>query len=117
MAASKRTYTVKEVSEMLKDNTEFERAVYLETFRIPRGKVSTYGRIAKYIGRPRAYRAVANALHNNPIHPIVPCQRVVLSDGGFGGDPDHAAGRRQQLIEEGVPIKNGRVVLSDDILY
>jgi len=109
--------SAREVERRLKDNTEFERAVYLETFKIPRGKVSTYGRIARKIGRPKAYRAVANALHNNPMHPIVPCQRVVKADGGFGGRPDHAEGRRQQLVDEGVPIRDGKVVMSHDIVY
>ena len=109
--------SAEEVRRRLKDNTEFERAVYLETFKIPRGKVSTYGRIARRIGRPKAYRAVANALHNNPLHPIVPCQRVVKEDGGFGGRSDHAAGRRQQLIDEGVPMRDGKVVMSKDIIY
>lgn len=112
-----RPITAEEVADMLKDVTDFERAVYLETFKIPRGKVSTYGRIANRIGRPGAYRAVANALHNNPIHPIVPCQRVVKADGGFGGEPKGADGRRQQLIDEGVPMKDGKVMLSRSILH
>ncbi|HEX9909015.1 MAG TPA: MGMT family protein [Thermoplasmata archaeon] len=109
-------YSEKQVGEMLKDVTEFERAVYLATFRIPMGKVSTYGRIAAKIGKPKACRAVANALHNNPLHPIVPCQRVVQANGGFGGRQDHAEGRRKQLVDEGVPMKNGRIVMSDDIV-
>lgn len=114
--SSKASFTIGQVSDMLADCTEFERAVYLETFKIPKGKVSTYGRIAHRIGRPGASRAVANALHDNPLHPIVPCQRVVLSNGGFGGDPKRADGRRQQLIREGVPMKNGKVIMRKDIV-
>ena len=87
--------TEDDVRRFLRDWSEFERDVYLATFRIPEGKVSTYGRIAERIGRPRASRAVANALHNNPLFPVVPCHRVVKLDGGFGGEPRAAAGRRR----------------------
>lgn len=109
--------TERDVKEFLKDYSEFERAVYLTTYKIPRGKVSTYGRIARMTGRPKASRAVANALHNNPLFPIVPCHRVVQSDGGFGGEPRAAAGRRKHCEDEGVPTRNGKVVLTEDILF
>ncbi|MBK5132795.1 MGMT family protein, partial [Candidatus Bathyarchaeota archaeon] len=58
--------TEKEVIKALKHKTQFERDVLVATFRIPKGKVSTYKRVAKKIGKPKAYRAVANALHKNP---------------------------------------------------
>lgn len=109
--------TEKDVREFLKEYSDFERAVYLACFKIPKGKVSTYGRIAKVTGRPKASRAVANALHNNPLFPIVPCHRVVQSNGGFGGEPRAAAGRRRRCEEEGVPTRKGKVVITDDILF
>lgn len=109
--------TEKDVIEFLKDYSKFECAVYLATYKIPKGKVSTYGRIAKMTGRPKASRAVANALHNNPLFPIVPCHRVVQSNGGFGGEPRAAAGRRRNCEEEGAPIRKGKVVITDDILF
>ena len=107
----------RDVAEYLRDWPEFERDVYVATFRIPKGKVSTYSRIAKKINRPKAQRAVANALHKNPLYPVVPCHRVVRSDGGFGGERRAAAGRRRHVEREGVPTRNGRVILDDDILY
>lgn len=109
--------TESDVREFLRDWSEFERAVYLATYRIPYGKVCTYGRVASKIGKPGASRAVANALHNNPLYPVVPCWRVVKNDGGFGGEPKAAAGRREHVKSEGVPIIGGRVVMSKDILY
>lgn len=106
-----------DVAAFLADWSAFERAVYLATYDIPYGKVSTYGRVAKAIGRPRATRAVANALHNNPLYPIVPCWRVVKADGGFGGNAGAAAGRRARVESEGVPTKEGRVTLSGELLH
>jgi methylated-DNA-[protein]-cysteine S-methyltransferase len=109
--------TEEDVIHFLSDKTEFERKVLVTTFKIPKGKVSTYKRIAEKIGKPRAYRAVANALHKNPLHPVVPCHRVVRSDGLFGGEKKAAASRRSLVEQEGVPIKNYRVKISDEILF
>jgi methylated-DNA-[protein]-cysteine S-methyltransferase len=109
--------TEEDVIRFLKDKTEFERTVLTATFRIPKGKISTYKRIAAKVGKPNAYRAVANALHKNPLCPIVPCHRVVRSDGVFGG-PKIAAQSRMKLVEkEGVPIQHGRIRISDSLLY
>ena len=109
--------TEEDVRRFLSDKTEFEKKVLVATFKIPRGKVSTYKRIAEKVGKPHAYRAVANALHKNPLHPIVPCHRVVKSDGGFGGEKSAAASRMKLVEKEGVPIQNGNVKLSDNILF
>lgn len=97
--------------------TEFDGKVYAATFRIPKGKVSTYGRVAKMIGKPKAYRAVANSLHKNPLFPVVACHRVVKEDGSFGGDRTRAQGRCKHCEEEGVPIHNGKVKMSKDIVF
>jgi len=52
---------------------------------------------------------VANALHKNPLWPVVPCHRVVCSDGSFGGPKKAAADRRSTVAKEGIPIENGKV--------
>ena len=109
--------TEKDVIGALKHKTPFERDVLVVTFRIPKGKVSTYKRIAEKIGRPKAYRAVANALHKNPLWPVVPCHRVVSSDGSFGGPKKGADKRRNTVVKEGIPIENGKVKVSNEILY
>lgn len=105
-----------DVLNFLNNKTEFERAVLVATFRIPKGKISTYKKIAQKIGRPRAYRAVGNTLHKNPIAPTVPCHRVVRSDGGFGGDEEGAESRRNLLEKEGILIENGKVRMREKIL-
>ena len=109
--------TEEDVIRFLSNKTEFERKVLVATYRIPRGKVSTYKRIAEKIGKPKAYRAVANALHKNPLYPIVPCHRVVRSDGKFGGEKNAAASRRKDVEKEGLPIQNGTVKIRESNLY
>jgi len=109
--------TEKDVARYLESWSEFERAVYVATYRVPHGKVTTYQRIAETIGRPKATRAVANTLHNNPLYPIVPCWRVVRSDGGFGGEEKAASARRDHVMSEGVSIRDGKVILKDNVLY
>jgi O-6-methylguanine DNA methyltransferase len=68
----------------LRGSTEFEQAVWLKALEIPRGQVRPYGWIAAEIGRPKAVRAVGTALGHNPIPLIVPCHRVVRTDGFIG---------------------------------
>jgi len=118
--SSMRTESIKSEEDViaeLKDKTQFERDVLVETFKIPKGKISTYKRIAEKIGKPKAYRAVANALHKNPLSPVVPCHRVITSNGSFSGDKEGADCRRAMVENEGIPIENGKVKISIDILY
>ena len=109
--------TEKDLIAALKDRTAFERDVYVATYKIPKGKVSTYKRIAEKISKPKAYRAVANALHKNTLSPVVPCHRVVGSDGSFGGPKEGAEGRRSMVRKEGIPIEKDKVKLCKEILH
>ncbi len=65
--------------------TPFQRSVWEALQRIPYGATSTYGRIAAHVGRPKACRAVGMANHRNPIAIVIPCHRVVGSDGTLTG--------------------------------
>jgi methylated-DNA-[protein]-cysteine S-methyltransferase len=68
--------------------TEFQRLVWRQLEKIPFGKLVSYGQIAGVIGNPMAFRAVGNANGKNPIAIIIPCHRVIGSDGsltGYGG--------------------------------
>ena len=65
--------------------TEFQKEVWHAIHRIPYGKLSSYGLLAKDIGRPAAARAVGNAVGANPIGIVIPCHRVIWSNGGIGG--------------------------------
>ena len=92
---------------------DFYSRVWTETCNIPRGKVSTYGQVARSISSPKAARAVGTALAGNPLPLIVPCHRVVRADGalsGFGGGTAQAWIKRHLLEREGVAFDNrGRV--------
>jgi O-6-methylguanine DNA methyltransferase len=87
----------------LRGHTDFERDVWLKALEIPHGEVRPYGWIAGEIGRPRAVRAVGTALGHNPVPLIVPCHRVVRTDGTIGqyslGGP---ANKRTILRSEGL---------------
>jgi O-6-methylguanine DNA methyltransferase len=89
----------------LRGVSDFERAVLLKALEIPRGEVRPYAWIAREIGRPKAVRAVGNALAENPIPLLIPCHRVVNSDGRLGrysmGGPE---AKRTVLAAEGVAL-------------
>lgn len=89
----------------------FFETVYALVKQIPRGKVASYGQIARAAGNPRASRAVGYALHVNPEPGVIPCHRVVNREGrlapafAFGGPEIQA----QLLRAEGVFSEDGRV--------
>jgi len=86
----------------LRGHSPFEQAVWLKALQIPRGEVRPYGWIACEIGHPAAVRAVGTALGKNPIPLLIPCHRVVRTDGHIGqyslGGPDN---KRTLLAWEG----------------
>ena len=89
----------------------FQQAVLRSTWKIPRGGIDTYGRLAEQLGKPGAARAVGNALADNPFPLLIPCHRVVRAGGqlgGFGGGP---VLKRALLALEGVEVDSAdRVV-------
>ena len=69
----------------MKKPTDFQRLVWREIEKIPYGETRSYRDIAISIGRPKSYRAVANACGKNPLPIIRPCHRVICSNGEIGG--------------------------------
>lgn len=88
------------------DGTPFQKEVWHALCRIPKGKTVTYAQLAKMIGKPRAVRAVASAVGKNPLAPMVPCHRVIRSDGGLGGYSGKGGvkAKRALLKKEGVEL-------------
>jgi methylated-DNA-[protein]-cysteine S-methyltransferase len=86
--------------------TILQKKVWNALCRIPRGKVVTYKELAKIVGVPKAIRAVASAVGKNPLAPMVPCHRVIRSDGSLGGYSGKGGikTKLQLLLKEGVKI-------------
>lgn len=77
--------------------TDFERAVWLTLREIPYGETRTYKWLAERIGKPGAVRAVGRALSKNPIPIVLPCHRVIESDGSIGGYSSGVEKKRRLL--------------------
>jgi O-6-methylguanine DNA methyltransferase len=97
-------------SGQLKPGMSFNEKVWAVTAQVPKGKVVTYGDIARKLNCT-AFPAVGNALNKNPFAPMVPCHRVVGADGSLTGFAGGLEKKRKLLLEEGVPLKNGKVDL------
>ncbi len=98
----------------MRNESPLSEAVYRLVSRIPKGKVSTYGIIAKQLKVPKASRAIGSILGANPHPVVVPCHRVVMSDGQMGGYGGRAGvGRKIALLrKEGVGVSDGRIDLA-----
>ena len=95
----------------------FQQKVLHAEHRIPRGRVSTYQRIAMYIGNPKGARAVGNALANNPFPIIIPCHRAIRSDGTLGGYQGGLEMKRVLLEMEGIDFHDTRRIATKDFFY
>lgn len=99
----------------------FDEKVWKLMERIPKGRVTTYGLIARKLNT-HAYRAVGNACRKNPYAPRVPCHRVIRSDGTIGGFAGKTSGKTVKekislLKKEGVEIKDRKIVHFQKILF
>lgn len=97
--------------------SDFKQKVYEVCRQIPKGKVATYGQLARLAGSPKAARAVGMAMRTNPDVPATPCHRIVASDGSLTG---YSAGagiftKKIMLEEEGVKFKGERVDLEKSL--
>jgi methylated-DNA-[protein]-cysteine S-methyltransferase len=84
--------------------------VYKELLKIPKGKVTTYGELAKAVGLKNGQRAIGRIMNKNPFPVIVPCHRVILSSGKVGGYAWGAKIKTNMLSQEGVKIKQGKIL-------
>ena len=81
----------------LSEYSPFAQKVLRTARRIPRGKTVSYARLAKMAGFPKAVRAVATVMRKNPFPIIIPCHRVIRSDGSIGGFMGKLKGREVEL--------------------
>jgi O-6-methylguanine DNA methyltransferase len=82
--------------------TQFQRKVWRKVKEIPYGELRSYKWVARSIGSAHASRAVGNAVGRNPVAPIVPCHRVICSDGSLGGYTSGIAIKKRLLNLEGI---------------
>lgn len=97
--------------------TKFQHSVLDVIKEIPAGKLATYQTVAYAIGKPGAVRAVGNALNSNPQIGIIPCHRVVKSDGQIGG---YRLGVKQKihlLTEEGIEVIDNKIANFKNYLH
>jgi methylated-DNA-[protein]-cysteine S-methyltransferase len=97
--------------------SEFQQRVLLAEREIPRGWVSSYGRIAGSLGVPGGARAVGNALARNPFPVVIPCHRAILADGRLGGYQGGPKMKRALLEMEGVEVSPAGKALTDRFYY
>jgi methylated-DNA-[protein]-cysteine S-methyltransferase len=95
----------------------FQQQVLRAEHGIPRGKVSTYQRIAGHLGNPQSARAVGSALAHNPFPIVVPCHRAIRSNGTLGGFQGGMEMKRALLEMEGVLIDGSDRVVSGQLFY
>ena len=81
--------------------------VYKKLLQVPKGKVTTYGELAKAVGLKNGQRTIGTIMRNNPFPVIVPCHRVVKSDGRIGGYVYGERVKSRMLANEGINVKDG----------
>ena len=97
---------------------DFQQKVLNLVKKIPKGKVTTYKEIGKALKRRgQVYRAVGRALHDNKYPIMIPCHRVVASDGTLGGYSRGLNKKIQLLRKEGIKIKKNRIADFEKVLF
>ena len=84
--------------------------VYKKLLQVPKGKITTYGELSKAVGLKNGQRAIGMIMKKNPFPVIVPCHRVVKSDGKVGGYVYGERVKSRMLVNEGIKIKDGKII-------
>ena len=92
-----------------------EHEVYEKLLQVPKGKVTTYSELAKAVGLKNGQRTIGRIMNKNPFPVIVPCHRVILSNGKIGGYAWGEKIKTNMLSKEGIKIKKGKILDSDNI--
>ena len=94
----------------------FNEKCYAILRKVPKGKVTTYGSIARAL-KSKGYRAIGNAMNKNPYSPKVPCHRVVSSNGNIGGFAHGSKVKIRLLESEGIKIKDNKIIDFEKVLF
>ena len=90
--------------------------MYKKLLQVPKGKVTTYSALAKAVGLKNGQRVIGRIMNKNPYPVVIPCHRVILSNGKVGGYAWGEKVKTKMLAKEGIKIKKGKI-LDSDIIY
>ena len=94
-----------------------EQKVFKKLLEVPKGQVTTYGELSKAVGLKNGQRVIGRIMNQNPYPVIVPCHRVVMSTGKIGGYAYGEHIKAKMLNDEGVKIKNGKILDLEKKVY
>jgi len=94
-----------------------DKKIYKKLLEVPKGKITTYGELAKAVGLKNGQRAVGKIMNKNPYPVIIPCHRVVKSDGKVGGYAYGEEIKSDMLTREGIVIHNGKILDLENTIY
>jgi methylated-DNA-[protein]-cysteine S-methyltransferase len=89
---------------------KLEDRVYKKLLEVPQGMVTTYGELARVVGLKNGQRVIGRIMNKNPYPVIVPCHRVIKSNGKIGGYAWGEKIKTNMLSKEGIKIKNGKII-------
>jgi len=94
-----------------------EQKIYKKLLEVPKGQITTYGDLAKAVGLKNGQRFIGKIMNKNPYPVIVPCHRVVMSTGKVGGYAYGENIKTKMLNDEGIQIKNGKILDLENRIY
>ena len=94
-----------------------DKEIYKKLLEVPEGKITTYGELAKAVGFTNGQRAIGTIMNKNTYPVIIPCHRVVKSDGKVGGYAYGEEIKIKILKKEGIKIKDGKILDLENTIY
>ena len=94
-----------------------DQMVYKKLVQVPKGKVTTYGELAKAVGLKNGQRAIGRIMNKNPYPVIIPCHRVVNSNGKIGGYAYGDDVKNKMLTKEGIELRNSKILDFEKRIY
>ena len=94
-----------------------DEKIYKKLLEVPKGKITTYGELAKAVGFTNGQRAVGKIMNKNPYPVIIPCHRVVKADGKIGGYAFGEEIKEHMLKNEGIQIPAGTLLDWENMIY
>jgi len=94
-----------------------EQKVYKKLLDVPKGKVTTYKELADSVGLKNGQRVIGKIMNKNKYPGIIPCHRVIMSNGKIGGYAYGDKSKAKMLLNEGIKIQNGKILDFENFVY